>query len=257
MLIADAFYILCFLPLREKNQMIKLHQFRPFWGLPNASPFCMKAETYLRFRNLEFEAIASNPRQSPSKQIPYIITDDGQTITDSEKIITHFEALQPEPLDANLSAEQKALAYLIRTKVEEELYWQITYMRWGDPQGWEVFLPDLKKHMQGLKGKILPWIIRRMLLKQMSRRGMSANDTAASYASGIQLIEVLAHLLGGKPYFLGDEIHTLDMSVYAFLANIIDQPYSNSLQDYARNMDNLVAYCQRIKQLAWKDWQAP
>lgn len=23
--------------------MIELHQFRPFWGLPNASPFCMKA----------------------------------------------------------------------------------------------------------------------------------------------------------------------------------------------------------------------
>jgi len=163
--------------------MTKLHQFRPFWGLPNASPFCMKAETYLRYRNIEFEAVPSNPRQSPSKQIPFIVTDDGQTITDSEQIIVHFETLLPSPMDAELSNKQKALAYL-------------------------------------------------------------------SYASGIQLIEVLANILGDKPYFLGDKIHTLDMSVYAFLANIIDQPYANPLQD-------LMNYCQQIKQLAWRDWRTP
>ncbi len=236
--------------------MTTLHQFRPFWGLPNASPFCMKAETYLRYRQIEFKVVASNPRQSPSKQIPFVITDEGQTITDSEQIISHFEALQPKPMDTDLSAEQKAVAYLIRNKVEEELYWQITYMRWGDPQGWAVFLPDLKKHMEDVKGKILPWVIRRMLLRQMSRRGMTPANTTASYASGIELIEILAHLLGDKPYFLGDKLRTLDISVYAFLANIIDQPHTNPLQSYARNMDNLLAYCERIKQQVWKDWQA-
>lgn len=237
--------------------MTQLHQFRPFWGLPNASPFCMKAETYLRYRKIAFEAVASNPRQSPSKQIPFIVTNNGQTITDSEQIIAHFEALQPEPMDADLMAEQVALAYLIRSKVEEELYWQITYMRWGDPQGWKVFLPDLKKHMSGWKGKLLPWLIRRMLLRQMSQRGMKPDNTAASYASGIELINVLAHLLSDKPYFLGDKVRTLDMSIYAFLANIIDQPHANTLQKHAKNMDNLITYCERIKRLAWKDWQAP
>lgn len=35
--------------------MIELHQFRPFWGLPNASPFCMKVETYLRFRGIPYK----------------------------------------------------------------------------------------------------------------------------------------------------------------------------------------------------------
>lgn len=28
--------------------MIQLQQFAPAFGLPNASPFCMKLETYLR-----------------------------------------------------------------------------------------------------------------------------------------------------------------------------------------------------------------
>ena len=114
--------------------MIKLYQFKPFWGLPNASPFCMKAETYLRYREIEFEAVACNPRQSPSKQIPFITIDEqgnSRTITDSENIINYFEARQDKPLDAGLTAQQKATAYLIRNKVEEELYWQITYIALG------------------------------------------------------------------------------------------------------------------------------
>jgi len=239
--------------------MIKLYQFRPFWGLPNASPFCLKAETYLRYRELEYDSIACSPRQSPSKKIPYITIDeagDSRTIADSEDIIACFESRQNEPMDAGLTASERATAYLIRGKVEEELYWQITYMRWGDPQGWAVFLPDLKKYMQGAKGKVLPWIIRRMLLRQMARRGMRPDNTEASYASGIRLLDVLSDLLGQNDYFLGKSIRTLDMSVYAFLANIIDQPYPNQLQNHARSLDNLVNYCDRIKQLAWKGWHA-
>ena len=236
--------------------MIKLYQFRPFWGLPNASPFCMKAETYLRYRNIEYEAVACNPRQSPSKQIPFITFEKSgelQTITDSQKIIQHFESLQDKPMDAGLTASQKATAYLIRSKVEEELYWQITYMRWGDPEGWEVFLPDLKKFMEGFKGKLLPWIIRRMLLKQMSRHGMKPENTKASYAPGIRLLDVLSDLLGKNDFILGKDIRTIDMTVYAFLANIIDQPYPNTIQNHAKSLNNLVDYCERIKQQIWKD----
>ena len=36
--------------------MIKLYQFKPAFGLPNASPFCMKLETYLRMAQLPFVA---------------------------------------------------------------------------------------------------------------------------------------------------------------------------------------------------------
>jgi hypothetical protein len=32
--------------------MTGLHPFRSFWGLPDASPFCMKVETCLRFRGI-------------------------------------------------------------------------------------------------------------------------------------------------------------------------------------------------------------
>lgn len=40
---------------QEDRPMIKLYQFEPAFGLANASPFCMKLETYLRMADLPFE----------------------------------------------------------------------------------------------------------------------------------------------------------------------------------------------------------
>jgi glutathione S-transferase len=236
------------------SKTITLHQFRPFWGLPNASPFCMKAETYLRWAGIDYRIEVCDPRRSPSGQIPFV-TVGGETIADSQRIIEYFEARRGETLDAGLSRAELAEAWFVRTRVEDVLYWQITYMRWGDPQGWERFLPDLRAHLPGWKKRLLPHLIRFMLLRQMRRRGLSPRDVAASYAPGIQMLDQLSHYLADKPFFMGEQIRSLDMSLYAFLANIIDQPCANRLHDHARQLDNLTAYCSRIKRDVWAGWR--
>ena len=67
--------------------MIKLYQFEPAFGLPNASAFCMKVETYLRMARLPYE-IARNAdiRKAPKGKMPYI-EDKGQVIADSGFIV--------------------------------------------------------------------------------------------------------------------------------------------------------------------------
>jgi hypothetical protein len=35
--------------------MIKVYQFEPAFGIPNASPFCFKLENYLRMAAIPFE----------------------------------------------------------------------------------------------------------------------------------------------------------------------------------------------------------
>ena len=53
--------------------MIVLHQFKSFFGLPNASPFCMKLETYLRMAGLPFEIPAASVRaigRAPKGKLP-------------------------------------------------------------------------------------------------------------------------------------------------------------------------------------------
>lgn len=232
--------------------MIELHQFRPFWGLPNASPFCMKAETYLRFRGIPFRAVPSGPRRSPTGQIPFVV-DAGRLIPDSETIIRHYEAQQATHLDDGLTAAERATAFFVRELVEERLYWQITFMRWGDPAGWAVFKPDLVKYLPRFMRGPLLFIIRRTLLRQMRRRGLSPADPAAAYAPGQRLLDALADLLGERSFFLGETPRTLDMSLYAFLANILDQPHGNALQAHGRTLANLVAYCARMKALCYPD----
>lgn len=231
--------------------MIELHQLRPFWGLPNASPFCMKVETYLRYRDIPFRSVPSGPRQSPSGQIPFVV-DGEQTITDSQAIIEHFEARQPSHLDADLDESQQATAFFVRELVEERLYWQVTYMRWGDPAGWRVFKPDLTPYLpKAMRGPGL-FAIRRTLLRRMRRRGLSPADPPGAYAQGIAVLDALSGLLSEKSFFLGEAPHTLDMSLYALLANILDQPHGNPLQDHGRTLMNLVDYARRMKMLCYE-----
>lgn len=235
--------------------MIELHQFRPFWGLPNASPFCMKVETYLRFRGIPYTVVPSGPRKSPTGRIPFVV-EGGHVIADSEAIIAHFERRQPVYLDAGLSEAGRATAFFVRGLVEEQLYWQVTYMRWGDPAGWAVFKPDLVEYLPwGMRGPVL-FLLRRMLLRQMKQRGLTPSDVPGAYAKGRAVLDALAALLGGQAYFLGGEPRSLDMSVYAFLANILDQPHGNPLQAHGRALGNLVDYCARMKALCWQGWEA-
>ena len=233
--------------------MIELHQFRPFWGLPNASPFCMKAETYLRFRRIPYKVVPSGPRKSPTGKIPFIV-DDGRVISDSEAIIAHFENQRTDRMDDGLGEAAQATAFFVRELVEDQLYWQITYMRWGDPAGWAVFKPDLVKYLPlGMHGPVL-FLLRRQLLKQMRQRGLSVSDPLGAYARGKAVLDALAGLLGDQPYFLGTEPRSLDMSLYAFLANILDQPHANPLQAHGRALANLPGYCARMKALCWHGW---
>jgi len=187
--------------------------------------------------------------------IPFVI-EDGNTVTDSQAIIEHFEQRQANHLDDGLTNEQKAQAFFIRDLIEDRLYWQITYMRWGDPQGWALFRPDLLKSFPPLM-RWLPLIIRYRLLKQMRRRGLKSEDTEMAYDKGRAVVLALAEFLGDKNYMLGASMRSLDLSVYAFLANILDQRYSNPLQVYLKTMDNLVAYCARINAVTFADWRAP
>lgn len=231
--------------------MVELHQFRPFWGLPNASPFCMKVETYLRYRGIPFRAVPSSPRRSPTGKIPFVV-DGGRIISDSEAIIQYFESRRQTQIDADLSAAERATAFFVRELVEDRLYWQITYMRWGDPAGWAVFKPDLVRYLPALmRGPVLCGL-RRMLLRQMRQRSLSAANPQGAYAQGKRVLDALAGFLGDKLFFLGETPRTLDMSLYAFLANILDQPHGNPLQTHGHGHANLVAYCRRMKECCYK-----
>lgn len=229
--------------------MIKLYQYDPAFGLPNASPFCMKLETWLRMAGLPFEipvATLRDLRQAPKGKMPYV-EDQGRTLADSTFIIDYFKATYGDRLDAWLSAEQRAIALAFQRLIEENLYWALVHTRWLEPQGWErtriAFFAKLPLPLKW----IVPALARRGLMKEMHGHGMGRHSEAEIHAIGKRDITALADFLGDKPYFMGTEPCSLDATVYAFLANLVWAPVESVLKQHTIQYPQLEAYCLRMR----------
>jgi glutathione S-transferase len=72
------------------GQMIKLFKYGPKFGLPDAGPFCFKAEMLLKLSGLAFEKQAGNRQKAPKGKLPFI-DDDGTIVADSTFIQMHLE----------------------------------------------------------------------------------------------------------------------------------------------------------------------
>jgi len=227
--------------------MIKLHQFAPAFGLPNASPFCMKVETYLRMAGLAFEPVNSGDVfKAPKGKLP-VIEDDGTIVADSHFIIEHLKARHGVPLDAGLAPQERAVATAFQRLFEENLYWAVVQTRWIDDAGWaktrEAFFGAMPLPLRW----IVPTLARRGLRAQMRGHGMGRHSAAEIHAIGCRDVTAVAVFLADKPFMLGERPSSLDATAHAFLANLLWAPVDSPIQRCARGRPTLEAYCQRMK----------
>jgi glutathione S-transferase len=227
--------------------MIKVHQFAPAFGLPNASPFCMKLETYLRMAGLPFELVNDgNVMKAPKGKLPYI-EDNGRAIADTQFIIEHLKQAHGDPLDASMSATERALATAFQRLLEENLYWAVVHTRWIDDAGWVRTRQAFFGALPPLMRWILPPLARRGLRAELRGHGMGRHDVAEIHTIACRDVDALADWLGDKPYMLGEQPRSLDASAYAFLANLLWAPIESPIRRHAQARPTLEAYCQRMK----------
>ncbi len=237
--------------------MIKVHKFGPQFGLPDASPFVMKVETYLRLTGQKYEAIASDVRKAPRGQLPYVDID-GKIIPDSTAIVDHLEAGRSEKMDARLDAKQRAVSQAFKSMLEEHLYFGILHLRWATDDGWAVFEPSLRE-MLGKMG--VPGFLRGMVAgsarKQVSgrahRQGIGRAPREEIVGSCKKIVDALADQVGDGPFFWGDAPATIDATAYAFAAGTLCPAFDNELRKHAASKPTLVAYADRIKTKYWND----
>lgn len=233
--------------------MITLYQFHRHWGLANASPFCMKLETYLRMAKLSYEIkYIDDPRRAPKGKLPYVKID-GSLYTDSELIINELKKRFGDTLDNELSPEQKALGHIIESNFNEQVYWFIVYFRWQDEDGWAKVNETFFAKLPAFPKLFVPYLVRKQMLKALYAQGMGRHEKEELVHLGKKTIEAMAEFLGSKPYFLGDKPRSVDATAYAFLANILIPPMKNPLQDLVAENGNLVAYCERMKTSFYSD----
>lgn len=228
--------------------MLTLYQFEPAWGLPNASPFCMKLETYFRMTGLEYQVDTNaDVRKAPKGKLPYI-EDKGLIIADSNLIIEYLKTTYGDPLDSHLSPADAGIALAMRRLIEENLYWALVYTRWIDDENWQktkdVYFSDLPFPLRLL----VPKIARNTVTQNLQGHGMGRHTESEIYQIAALDIQALSDFLQDKPYFMGTQPTTLDASAYSCLANILDKTLTSPLRDKAAQLENLVTYCDRMHQ---------
>jgi glutathione S-transferase len=226
--------------------MIVLHQFPPAFGLPNASPFCLKLEVYLRMAGLPYRnRYTLDLHRAPKGKLPWI-DDDGTVMADSGLIIEYLKRKYGDALDAGLTPLLRARGLAITRLLEEHLYWAVLHDRWISDTGWELTRASFFGGMPWPLRMIVPWVARRGIRAELQGQGMGRHTPAQIHALGMTDIDALAELLGDQEYFLGLQATSVDAAGVAFLANILMTPLETPISKAAAAHPNLVDYCQRM-----------
>jgi glutathione S-transferase len=236
---------------------IKVHKFGPAFGMPDASPFVVKVETYLRITGQKYETVTSDVRKAPRKQLP-LIEIDGKIIPDSTAIVDLLEAGRPEKLDAHLDAKQGAVAQAFKSMLEEHLYFCVLYMRWATDDGWTVFEPTMRGMLgamgvPGLLRGIVSGQARKYTVERTRTQGVGRQPRGDVVRAATKTLDALAVQLGDGPFFLGAKPTTFDATVYAFAAGALCPAFDNEVRKHAAEKKNLVAYDARMKEQYWKE----
>ena len=236
--------------------MLKLYQFPRRWDLPNASPFCVKLEAFLRLHNIPHETVFTlDMKAAPKHKLPYIEDDHGK-LGDSNLIIEYLCRKYRIDPDAALTAEQRAVSLAFRRLCEENLFWVILYARWRDPKGWKVLRDVVFAKMKA------PFFVRRSIANKRQKKiidylhaqGMGRHSAEEIYRIGCQDVQALSDFLSDKPYFFGYTPTLLDVVAFSFLLNVMYVPIESPVKELAHNLPNLVNYMQRMREKLFPDF---
>jgi glutathione S-transferase len=227
--------------------MITLYQLAGTWSIPNLSHFCAKLETYLRMTQLPYQVVATLPLKAPRRKLPYI-EDSGKKIADSRLIISYLQMTYGNPLDAHLSAEEKAVAKAFQRLLEEHLYWATMYTRWSYTEAnWQTNKQAIFGGLPPVFRDLAALGYRYRIKAQIRGHGIGRHTPEEVFELGKADIDALADFLGVKPYFMGDKPTSLDASAFGILVNTLACPIESPLKDYALSKNNLRVYCKNMQ----------
>jgi len=225
--------------------MITLYTFGRAFGLPDMSPFVMKAEMLLKFSGLDYRTDSDGFSKAPKGKLPYI-DDDGEIVADSTFIRRHIEQKYGFDFDKGLDAEQQAIAWAFERMFEDHVYWTFLHARWIDEKnfnrGPRVYFERMPIPMRF----IVPRMARRQLKAQIMGHGMGRHTAEEIVSLGTRSLDAAANFLGHKTFMMGDEPSGLDATAFAFLAGALCPIFETPLRTAAERHDNIKAYVGRM-----------
>ena len=228
--------------------MITLYTFGPYFGLPDASPFVIKAMLLLKFAGLDYREDRGGFRKAPKGKLPYI-NDDGIVVPDSTFIRFHVEKKYGFDFDAGLTLEQRAGAWAAERMCEEHLYWALVASRWIDDTNFAKGPAQFFKTVAMPLRPIVQSLVARKVAKTLKLQGFGRHTRAERDALAIADINALASLLGDKAFLMGEKPCGADATVFAFVASFLTPLFYTPIRTAAERHANLAGYKDRITRL--------
>ncbi|XP_078695084.1 failed axon connections homolog isoform X3 [Branchiostoma floridae x Branchiostoma belcheri] len=227
---------------------VYLHAPPPVKAIPCLTPFGMKLETYLRMADIPFEHMYGIS-MGPKGKIPWI-EYNGEAMGDSGLILEFLNREKGVDLNQSLSAADKAVSRAFTKMVEENTYWGLVEDRWI-----ENFdkLQDLFE---------LPWFLmflirsgKGQIKKTLWAHGIGRHSKEDLRGIIEKDLKAISSFLGTKPYLMGEEPTEVDAAVFGQLSEIVWTTSGSYLHRIVTvDCPNLLAYCNRIKDRYWSDW---
>jgi glutathione S-transferase len=233
--------------------MITLYTFGPYFGLPDASPFVIKAMLLLKFAGLEYSEDRGGYGKAPKGKLPYI-NDDGLIVADSTFVRFHIEKKHSFDFDAGLDAAQKATAWSVEKMCEDHLYWALVVSRWIDDANFAKGPAHFFKAVPFRP--VVQSLVRRKVKKTLKLQGFGRHTAAEQDELALADINALAALIGDKAFLMGEKPCGADATVFAFVASFLTTVFDTPIRTAAERHPNLAAYKDRITRLYFSHSEA-
>ncbi|KAL5017183.1 hypothetical protein ScPMuIL_006772 [Solemya velum] len=217
---------------------------------PSSSPFPLKLETFLRMNKIPYMPDHS-AKFSTKGKTPWM-EYNGVAVADTHFCIQHLKKERDIDNNSSLSLEQKAVARAMQKMTEENLYWTLCLeMFCGDStEAVETVMP-----YTGVKLWVTMQILKRVLQKEANGHGIGRHTNTERWSIAMGDMSALSDYIGDKKFLMGDIPCEEDCAVFGMLAQICwHMPGSRHEKFMRENTPNLIAYCERMKDEFWPDW---
>ncbi|CAH1794049.1 unnamed protein product [Owenia fusiformis] len=247
-----------------KEASVKIVTIKRFKFIPNVSPFSLALETFMRLAKIQYEVEFANKltENKETGQLPFAIVN-GVQVNDSQKIMSYLSELFDVDLDSELSPVEKVISHAFQKMMNE--FTVLTYIYWRYVDHPEMFLttdimdtpelfgisPDDPEKTQNMIDAA-----RKYMHGKTHSQGVGRKPKEEIYKMGIDDLRGLSVYLGEKRFMFGDKASMVDCVLFSHLCQIVyiplpTMPHKIMVENECKN---LVAFCDRMKTLAWPDW---
>lgn len=225
--------------------MMILHGFGPAFGLPDPSPFCIKADILLQLSGQPFERKPGSLRKAPKGKLP-VLVDSETIVPDSTFIRLHLESRYGVDFDRGLTAERRGACWALEKMLEEQLYWVVVRERWlhdgNFAKGPAVFFRAIPAPLRGL----VTAMVRRKIASTLRAHGIGRHSENEQIVLAARALDAAAAILGERAYLGGDEPVGADATLGAFMLAGTCPLFESRVARLIGERKTLADYTQRI-----------